>query len=241
MSIEKDLTILAVTKMHGGVCTAGIDSEGQWVRPVRSATAKQLQRAVITDRCLLPIDFFHGGQSHLVNLAVTRCWLTSHTPKPPHTEDWTLDVKHKPHLIRKLSREEQARFLANHAEADLSALTSDGARSLGLFQPDRFSFSFGLNKTGEDINVRASFNIGGQEVKDAGCTDLRVRALGRKLLKKSGGANCTLTHQDFLRSGKQATYLAVGLSRLYREKHWPILVGVHSLPELEVEVDYARL
>jgi hypothetical protein len=196
---------------------------------------------VITDRCLLPIDFFHGGQSHLVNLAVTRCWLTSHTPEPPHTEDWMLDLKRKPQLIRKLSPHEQAKFLANHSEADLSVLTSDGRRSLGLFLPERFSFSFGLNKTGEDINVRASFTVAGQEIKDAGCTDLRMRALGRKLLNKSGGANSALTDQDFRRTGKQVTYLAVGLSRLYRGKHWLILVGVHSLPELEVEVDYARL
>src|SRR5437879_2606149 len=192
MSVEKDLTILAVTKMHGGVCTAGIDREGKWVRPVRSATAKQLRRDVITDRCLLPIDFFHGGQSHLINLGVTRCWLTSHTPEPPHTEDWMLDLECKPQLIRKLSPDEQAKFLASHAEADLAVLTADGRRSLGLFRPEGFSFSFGLNKTGEDINVRASFAIGGQEFKDAGCTDLRMRALGRKLLKKSGGASCTL-------------------------------------------------
>ncbi len=241
MTIEKDLTILAVNKMHGGVCTAGIDSEGRWVRPVRSPTQKRLERDLITDRCLLPIDFFHGGQSHLANLAVTRCWLTSHAPRPPHNEDWVLDLKRKPQLIRKLEPQEQVRFLANHAEADLSVLRSDGARSLGLFRTERFSFFFGLNKTGEDINVRASFTIGGRKVNDAGCTDLRMRALGRRLVQKSRGANCPLTEQDFRRSGKQATYLALGLSRLYRDKHWLILVGVHSVPELEVEVDYARL
>jgi hypothetical protein len=46
---------------------------------------------------------------------------------------------------------------------------------------------------------------------------------------------------DFARHLKQATSLVVGLSRLHYGKHWPILVGVHTLPALEVEVDYAHL
>lgn len=241
MSTEKDLTILAVTKMHGGICTAGIDSDGKWVRPVRAAPRRQWLRDVITDRCLLPIDFFHGGRPHLVNLGVTRCRLATHAPEPPHTEDWTLDLSQKPELINKLSAPEQATFLADHVEPDIAVLAADGQRSLGLFQPEHFSFSCSLNQTGEDVNVRATFHIGGHEVSDAGCTDLRMRALGRKLLLKSGGASCSLSDRDFRRSHKEVTYFALGLSRLYRGKHWLILVGVHSLPELDVEVDYARL
>src|SRR5205814_3168887 len=58
----------------------------------------------------------------------------------------------------------------------------------------------------------ALFVIGGQEVHDIGCTDLRMRALGRKLLEKSKGASRTLTDRDFRRHGKEATYLAIGLS-----------------------------
>ena len=241
MSVEKELTILAVTKMHGGVCTAGIDREGRWVRPVRAHIERGPHYEVITDYCLLPLDFFHGGHSHLVNLGVTFFRLTAHTPQRPHTEDWTLDLAHKPQLLRKLTHEEQARFLAAHAETDLSVLRPEGTRSLGLFRPEKFSFSFGLNKTGDDVNVRASFFIGGEEVHDVGCTDLRMRALGRKLIEKSKGAECTLTQENFKQHGKEATYLAVGLSRLYRGKHWLILVGVHAVPEIEVEIDYARL
>jgi hypothetical protein len=241
VSVEKELTILAVTKMHGGVCTAGIDKNGRWVRPVRSLVGRGQYHEVITDYCLLPLDFFHGGASHLVNQGVTRFWLEAHSPERPHTEDWTLDLQRKPQLIRKLSRQEQAAFLSSHAEADLAVLQPDGNRSLALFRAERFSFVFGLNKTGDDIIVRASFIVGGQEVQDAGCTDLRMRALGRKLLEKSKGVSCALRDDNFRRHGKEATYLALGLSRLYRGKHWMILVGVHTLPELEVEIDYARL
>ncbi|HEX4951434.1 MAG TPA: hypothetical protein VFZ34_32550 [Blastocatellia bacterium] len=234
----KDLTILAVTKMHGGVCTAGIDEQGRWVRPVRQLKPPEYAYAGASDYCLLPLDFFHGGQSHMVNLGVTRCWLKSHQPSPPHIEDWTLDVNHKPQLLKQLSLAEQTEFLATHAEANFAPLLHH-ERSLGLYQATQFGFHFGWNATGDDVVVRATFTIAGTELRDIGCTDLRLRALGRKLLAHNQTA--TLTQLDFARHLKQATYLAVGLSRLHHGKHWPILVGVHTLPELAVEVDYARL
>lgn len=236
--MEKALTILAVTKMHGGVCTAGIDDQGRWVRPVRQMKPPEYAHSGASDYCLLPLDFFHGGQSHLVNLGVTNCWLKSYQPAPPHIEDWTLDVNHKPQLIKKLSLAEQTEFLATNAETDLSPLLNYEC-SLALYPSSQFAFHFGWNATGDDVTVRATFAIAGTELRDIGCTDLRMRALARKLLVHSKTA--TLTQLDFARHLKRATYLAIGLSRLHHGKHWPILVGVHTLPELDVEVDYARL
>jgi hypothetical protein len=239
--MEKALTILALTKMHGGVCTAGIDEQGQWVRPVRQLRVANYAHAGASDYCLLPLDFFHGGQSHLVNLGVTQCWLKSHQPAPPHIEDWTLDVNHKPQLLKKLSLAEQAAFLAAHAEVDFAPLLNH-ERSLALFQASQFAFHFGWNATGDDVTVRASCTVAGNELRDIGCTDLRMRALGRKLLaQRKTAQTATLTQLDFARHLKQATYLAIGLSRLHQGRHWPLLVGVHTLPALEVEVDYARL
>ena len=241
MSVTKEITILALTKMHGGVCTAGIDAGGAWVRPVRPHATHRSEVEAVTDYCLLPLDFFHGGVSHLVNLGVTRFQFTSHTPQPPHTEDWTMDLARKPQLIRKLSAEEQEQFLAEHVESGLPLLDDEGRRSLALIKPDRFSFSFGMNKSGDDVSVRASFAVGDVQIGDAGCTDLRMRALGRKLLEPAGGARRSLNDEDFQQRGKQATYLSVGLSRPFQGKHWLILVGVHSVPELAIEIDFAKL
>jgi hypothetical protein len=240
-SRTKDLTILAVTRMHGGVCTAGIDDSGKWIRPVRPALEQRSVQQGITDYCLLPIDFFHGGKSHLLSMGITRFWLDAHRPAPPHTEDWTIDLTRKPESIRKLSMEEQSAFLAAHVEPDLGTLDSSQERSLGLYRPESFVFSFGLNRQGEDVVARATFKIGDREMVDVGCTDLKVRALGRLLLQKSARHESVLRDEDFHRRGKRETYLAVGLSRLYNNKHWPIVVGVHSIPELDVEIDYARL
>ncbi|HKV38534.1 MAG TPA: hypothetical protein VJX67_04910, partial [Blastocatellia bacterium] len=139
------------------------------------------------------------------------------------------------------SAAEQSEFLAHHSEPSLDNLDPDQTRSLGLYQPKSFSFSFRLNQTGDDVAVRASFQIGARTVEDVGCTDLRMRALGRSLLAKSRRMPAELSDKDFRRRGKASTYFAVGLSRLYLDKHWIIVVGVHSLPELDIEIDYARL
>jgi hypothetical protein len=61
------------------------------------------------------------------------------------------------------------------------------------------------------------------------------------MLGKSRDGRSLLSDEDFRRQDKQATYLTIGLSRPFQGKHWPILVGVHSLPELDVEIDFARL
>lgn|SRR5262245_7817497 len=241
MTLAKEVTILALTKMHGGVCTAGIDGEGRWVRPVRPHNESIKRFEMVTDYCLLPLDFFHGGQSHLVNLGVTQFWFSAHTPQPPHSEDWVMDLTRKPQLIRKLSAEEQERFLATRVEEGLPLLDGDGHRSLALIKPSRFSISFGMNRSGNDVSVRTSFTFGDVEIGDAGCTDLRVRALGRKMLEKSGGEKCVLSDEDFSRHGKQSTYFTIGLSRPFQGKYWLILVGVHTVPELMVEIDFAKL
>jgi hypothetical protein len=241
MSVTKDITILALTRMHGGVCTAGIDAGGGWVRPVRPQADGRAHYEAVTDYCLLPIDFFHGGMSHLVNLGVTRFWFTAHAPQPPHTEDWTMDLMRKPQLMCKLSPEEQEEFLAAHAEERLPLIADDCHRSLALIEPGSFSFSFGMNRSGDDVSVRASFSLGDTQVEDIGCTDLRMRALGRKMLEQSGGEKRLLDEEGFRRRGKGRTYLSVGLSRAYQGRHWLILVGVHSIPELAVEIDFAKL
>lgn len=241
MTVTKELTILALTRMHGGVCTAGVDGDGQWARPVRPHAESSPRYEGVTDYCLLPIDFFHGGRSHLVNLGVTRFWFAAHTPQPPHTEDWTMDLTRKPQLIRKLANEEQESFLAARVEEGLPLLDGDGRRSLALIKPDSFSFSFGMNRTGDDVSVRASFKVGATGIDDVGCTDLRMRALGRKLLEKSGGEKSMLSDEDFRRHDKQSTYLTIGLSRPFQGKHWLILVGAHTIPELTVEIDFAKL
>lgn len=68
-----------------------------------------------------------------------------------------------------------------------------------------------------------------------------MRALGRSLLEKSFGAPRSLSQADFEQRGKRLTYLALGLSRRFRGMHWLLMIGVHTIPELDVPIDYGRL
>jgi len=242
MSFSAEITTLAITKMYGGVCTAGIDEAGRWVRPVRHSSEQAPRGTGAGDYSLLPIDFFHGGKSHLANLGVTRFYLTERAPNPPHVEDCIIDPRSKPELLKKLPAQEQQDFLGSHAEPGLDRLLPAPSASLCLIRPGNFSFLFRVAPGGDDVAVRSSFTAGRDKLSDIACTDLRMRALGRSMLSgKDSETELRLKEEDFWRRGKSAIYLAVGLSRLYQGKHWPLVVGVHSIPELEVEIDFARL
>jgi hypothetical protein len=63
-------------------------------------------------------------------------------------------------------------------------------------------------------------------------TDLQWRALGRRWLGERGG-HLSLDHDAlFERLNAEALYLAVGLSRSWQGEYWPLVVGVHVVPEL---------
>jgi hypothetical protein len=46
---------------------------------------------------------------------------------------------------------------------------------------------------------------------------------------------------DFERQGKYLTHLALGLPRRFCGNHGLIVIGVHTIPELDVPIDYGRL
>jgi len=62
-------------------------------------------------------------------------------------------------------------------------------------------------------------------------TDLKWRAKGRIWLEGRERA-LTLDHGQLLaRLEADAIYLAVGLSRPWQGKHWPLVIGVHTVPD----------
>jgi hypothetical protein len=68
-------------------------------------------------------------------------------------------------------------------------------------------------------------------------TDLKWRALGRAWLDEEGG-RLALDHDEVReRLDAEALYLAVGLSRSWQGEYWPLVVGVHVVPDYEVEVN----
>jgi len=69
-------------------------------------------------------------------------------------------------------------------------------------------------------------------------TDLRWRALGRQWLGESGTELRLTGTQLRERAGVETFFLALGLSRTFEGGHWPMVVGVHAVPDYNVTINY---
>jgi len=238
----QEILIMAVTRMLSGVCTAGFSREPdpltglRWVRPVKEHDSLLLGDLTTADgRVIEPGD--------VVELA-----LQKPRPTPPHIEDWLADfVHHRPRLLRRLEGERRGHFLAEHVDRAPTDVLLHATRSLCLIRPDRVWASFSLDPDSGKYQARLGFAQGGLTHPQANSkrglpvTDLKWEALGRTWLGQAGGT-IELSHQDLLeRANAQGVYLALGLSRSYQGECWPLVIGVHLVPDYRIEVDYRAL
>lgn len=238
----QEVLLLAVTKMLAGVCVAGMTTEAdrvtglRWVRPVREHG--NLLLGDITDtggRVLQPFD-------------VVAFKLLRPRPDPPHAEDWIADLtRTRPCVIRQLPGERRARFLEKHCDGDPCGVLVRQERSLCLFKPDWVKGCFKLDAYTGGFEARIAFGLqrrrysgsyarGGHPV-----TDLKWRALGRAWLPPQGGWVDFDEGDLEARFGIREVYLAAGLARSYKGAFWPMIIGVHTVPDYEATVDYDNL
>jgi hypothetical protein len=85
-------------------------------------------------------------------------------------------------------------------------------------------------------SYRGSYAQGGLPV-----TDLKWRALGRAWLPEDGGWTEFDDGDLQSRFGIEEVYLAIGLTRTFEGACWPIVIGVHTVPDHEAQVDYDNL
>ncbi len=241
MPIEKVL-ILAVTKMLGGVCIAGMTTEPdpvtglRWVRPVREHGHVLLGDITTSDGTVLrPFD-------------VVEFNLLRPCPVPPHTEDWITDfVHHRPRIARRLEGERRAGFLRKYLDADPCQVLESQDRSLCLVKPTWLKGCFRLDPYSGKFDARLAFSLGQRRYLGSyskggmSVTDLKWRALGRGWLPEEGGWTEFETDDLTARFGIQEIYLAVGLTRSYKGDYWQVIVGVHTLPDYQAGVDYDNL
>lgn len=236
----QEVLILAMTEMLSGICTAGFTREPdpvtglRWVRPVREFDT------------LLPGDMTDAN-GHLVQCGdVVELNLLSPRPDPPHVEDWLTDfVRHRPQVLRRLEGDRRARFLPRYLDRAPEEVLIHYTRSLCLIQPEQVWARFSLDAYSGKYEARMGFVLAGEvnhpraaSRSGASVTDLRWRALGRAWLGETGGF-LALGHDTLLeRLGADALYLALGLSRSWRDEYWPLVVGVHAVPDYEIEVDH---
>jgi hypothetical protein len=241
MPVETVL-ILAVTRMLGGVCVAGMTTEPdpvtglRWVRPVREHSHVLLGDITTPDGSILrPFD-------------VVEFNLLRPCPVPPHTEDWIADfVHHRPRIARCLEGERRAGFLHEYLDTDPCQVLESQERSLCLVKPDWVKGCFRLDPYSGKFDARLAFGLdqrrylGSYSKGGISVTDLKWRALGRAWLPKDGGWTEFDADDLQARFSIQEIYLVVGLTRSYRGDYWRVIVGVHTQPDYVARVDYDNL
>ena len=235
----QEVLILAMTKMLSGICTAGFTRDPhpvtglRWVRPVRDFGA------------LLPGDMTDANGRLVQCSDVIELNLLGPRPDPPHIEDWLTDfVRHRPRLLRRLEGEKRASFLPKYLDRAPEDVLIHRTRSLCLVQPEQVWALFSLDSYSGKYEARMGFVLPGDanhrratSQRGVAVTDLKWHALGRTWLGEKGGL-LTLDHDALLtRLGTEALYLAVGLGREWQGEYWPLVVGVHVVPDYEMEIE----
>ncbi len=244
----REVLVMAMTKMIGGVCTAGFVHEPaervcRWVRPVKAGSAVLL--GDMTDRDGRPVQMGDVVELHLLRARAVA----------PHVEDWETDfIKQRPHVVRCLEGERRAEFLARHCDPKPAEVLARHTRSLCLLRATLRLARFEAGATIEDFKARLLFDLPDagdlDELRLAGLengrglpvTDLKWRALGRSWLAASGASSLALEADELAeRLGGERCYLSLGLTRMHTGVHWPLVIGVHPVPDYRCEIDYAHL
>ena len=235
--VLKEVLLLAVTRMLGGVCIAGMAAEPdpvtrlRWIRPVRDYGHILLgDITTVRGELFRPFD--------VVELSLVR----PH-PDPPHSEDWITDFRRRPEVVRHLEGDRRARFLRRYQDADPWQVLRTCERSLCLFEPQWIKGCFRLDAYSGQFDARLTFGLDGRRYLGShakgglAVTDLRWRALGRSWLPEDGGWVDFDMGDLEARFGIQNVYLAAGLTRSHQGGFWPIIVGIHTVPDYHAVVD----
>jgi len=222
-----------MTKMLSGICTAGFTTDPdpvtglRWVRPIRDFDTIQPGDMTDADGRLVQC-----GDVIELNLIEPR-------PNPPHVEDWLTDfVHHRPRLLRRLEGKKRASFFPRYLDRAPEEVLVHHTRSLCLVQPERVWANFSLDAYSGKYEARMGFLLAGEDNRHRAAgkrgitvTDLKWESLGRAWLGARGG-HLTLEHDElFERLETEALYLALGLGRKWRGEYWPLVVGVHVIPD----------
>jgi hypothetical protein len=232
---QPDILIMAVTRMRGGVCIAGMTSAPdpqsvlRWVRPVKA-------------NGLLLLGDIRYPDGALMALGDVVAWrLGPPRPDPPHIEDMlVVPVRDRPQCVRHLDAARRAHFCAEHLDRDPDGVLVDEARSLCLVRPAALEVWWSYDAYNGHYEARMAFRVGGFAAGQRGIavTDLAWRALGRAWLH--GAAHLRLDDAA-LRERIGEVYLTVGRGRTFEGRRWPLVVGVHAEGLPEVAIDEANL
>ena len=213
------------------------DSVLRWVRPVKEHDSLLLGDMTTADGTVVCMG-------DVVDLTLIEA-----RPDGSHIEDWVADfVRSRPRILRRLTGEKRATFLAEHCDRRPAQVLHEQTRSLCLICPDDVWASFVLDPYSHKYEARIGFRLArlpdSEAAFDRGVhvTDLKWRALGRHWLAEDAQSHLELRQPELCeRLGAEQIYLSMGLGRPFKGRQWILVVGVHPVPDYEMAIDYTNL
>lgn len=219
-----ELTILAVSKMFGKACVACINTEMKWYRPVREPDYN-LNIMDINPRT---------GNIQKGNVLVFED--NDFLNNTPHSEDFNISLNRPATFIRKLNSEELINVVCEVDEStailarnlNIKDYLANSNRSLCALTPDNIIGHTDIDAFDGRYKPKIHFEFAGRDL-NLSCTDIYWRALGRT---DSGRE----IQREILEND---VHFVIGLSRFFMGDYWPMIVGIHPLPNMEI--DYGNL
>ncbi|MBW2976247.1 hypothetical protein KY347_02265 [Candidatus Woesearchaeota archaeon] len=236
-----ELTILAVTKRDYGVCIAGIGEKLSWVRPIKN-------------RILVLDDIKLNRGVYLSNSCVYTVSAKKSGCKGHQSENYLIDEKEPISYLKKLGDAERNELFSKLSEnllitsnpnQGVCKLLKEKNRSLILLGPVTID-AVELSQD-DNIHARIDFSIGqikikNQNFKSLPCTDFKFLSFSKDILKEQNTSYLRLDGNDLRDLLKvEKFFIALGLTaELYRGDYWPMVIGVHTIPDYTQEIDYSN-
>ncbi len=231
--MEKRIKILAATKRKdNGVCIAGIDQKGSWVRPVKAgggyfATEELLQDKKVIIDTFYEVDFKFDG-----SLA-----------EPPNTEDYKVSDDFKPRFVRQITdNSERISLLNSCAETDVKSIFNEGNRSLGLVKcAELIDINMGWGKD-DKFYSHISFKDSAGADYTLSTTDLRWAAYGKNIMKQNRLKALRYNDADLKNRVKQDNlFFSLGLTKEPDCGMKELIIGVFTIPDYANQMNFLDL
>lgn len=233
---KKTLLITDVTRMWGDrVCVAGIDSDGNSIRPI-FVEGHITENWLYTDNQVLIYPFSWVAFKFL-----------KHRPDNPHSEDWLIDPEFK-NKIDIASQSDKRRLLKKFADKNVASIfgaeirhnpgsyirEGEGNRSLGTVKVNVIDFFYGINDFGR-WDYRITFVDDAEQEYSLRVTDLSFRYYCDFMKDKEKIGPDKISKQLKKHMSSSLTFLRIGLARPNWDQHphccFLQITGVYTFPD----------
>lgn len=239
--MRKRLIITDVSRMkEKRICIFGVDENNNAIRPV-------IPYSGIMEDYLLD----ESGDILIKPFTEIEFDFIRPLPEPPHTEDWEINIRYKPRVIRNLSENETKEFLEKILDKSVKEIFGvtiyenkylkgrEGKRSIGTIKVRDVIFIKYSKKENGKYEYRIKFLDIIGSIYDLPITDLAFRKYCDELRTQkelsTGFIGARL--RDLFNNSE--VFLRVGLGRFFKEKHWLFVTGIYTFPNytksLEIE------